>query len=239
MQIRKTSQSFPFCGHKPLTWADRELANFERTCYEMLASARSDTGNIIEQMDLPLPPSFKTLFRDIVLFLLSISLVARDAKTFASAADKCCDAVKDELSECETALLRTAREQKEHSDHAEFMHESIRTADTLLGLLLQNAFSIACSDKALTGTRKLDVPFVDLEHTYRRWTSICVSKSGPHVSSTLMDTSTSEQFERLVPKCMRKSASFARNSTPLPQSTQLRKRSSTDHSFSVRAPKRS
>ena len=144
-------------------------------CREILESARSKTGNQIEQMDLPLPPSFRSLFRDIVLFLLSISLVARDSKNYAVGAEKCCYAVEIELSECETALQRAAREHTAHLDD-EYMHESIKTADTLLGLLLQNAYSLSCSDKGTADSKAFaTTPHCDLEQIYWRWTSVCVS----------------------------------------------------------------
>ena len=144
-------------------------------CREILASARSDTGKSVEQIDFPLPPSFKSLFRDIVLFLLGISLVVQDAGTYSSAAEQCRNAVELELGECETALLRAAREHKGQGDE-EFLNESIKTADTLLGLLLQNAFNLSCADNSTLDRTDDDSPYCNLEQIYWRWTSVCVSK---------------------------------------------------------------
>jgi Mg2+ and Co2+ transporter CorA len=150
----------------------------------MLLSARSDTGNLVEQMDLPLPPSFKSLFQDIVMFLLSISMLLRDANKYTTTAESCRKAVEDDMDQCETALLRAAREYKDYADHEDFMNESINTADTLLGLLLQNAFSLSCSDREPEDEL---YPHCDLEHIYRRWTSICHERAVREASAEMYE----------------------------------------------------
>ena len=142
-------------------------------CRELLVSVRSNTGNRVEQLDFPLPPSFKSLFRDIMVFLLSIPLLAVDPKKYTTAAEQCRKAVDLELSECETALLRAARDAQSHGEQDEYMYESLKTADTLLNLLLQNAFSLSCSD-GLAGS--IGGPHCDVEDIYRRWTTACVSR---------------------------------------------------------------
>ena len=119
-----------------------------------------------------------------MVFLLSIPLLARDPKKFTIAAEQCRNAVEEELSECETALLRAARESQSHPDQEEYMHESLKTADTLLSLLLQNAFSLSCYDEQAEEEAEEQAveeadgsisSHCDLEHVYRRWTAVCVS----------------------------------------------------------------
>ena len=149
--------------------------------WEILVSVRSDTGNRVEQMDFPLPPSFKSLFRDVMFFLLSIPLVARDPKNFTTAAEECYKAVEEEWGECETALLRAASQSQSPADQNEYKFESLKTADTLLSLLLQNTFSLSCSDK-----QDGDSPHCDLESIYRRWTAVCVSIM-PHLKERCYD----------------------------------------------------
>jgi Mg2+ and Co2+ transporter CorA len=151
----------------------------------MLLSARSDTGNQAEQMDLPLPPSFKSLFREIILFLLSITLILKDPSKYTHSAEECRKAVEDELSQCETALLRTAREYKDHADKGDFMNESINTADTLFALLLQNAFALSCSGMGFED--RPPSPYCDLELIYRSWTSICHEKAVREASAGMYE----------------------------------------------------
>ena len=159
-----------------LDWTDVELTKIERLCREVLESARSDTGVDTEQLDLPLPPPFKTLFRDIVLFLLSVQMTAQNPVTYSGNVDLLRNKVAEDLTDSETALLRTARSLQDNVEgENHFTNESIKTADTILGLLLQNAFSISCSDSSADQKSAIDdvSPHCDLEHIYRRWTAVC------------------------------------------------------------------
>ena len=64
------------------------------------------------------------------------------------------------------------------------MQESIKTADTLLGLLLQNAFSLCCSE---TNKDEKDSPRCDLEHIYRRWTTVCHERAVREASAEMYE----------------------------------------------------
>ena len=143
-----------------------------------------------EQLDLPLPPPFKTLFRDIILLLLSVQMTAQNPDKYSFAVDIARDKVAEDLTDSETALLRTARgfqDNVEDEDH--FTNESIKTADTLLGLLLQNAFSLSCSDPQAASEPIDDdnSPHCDLEHIYRRWTAVCHNRAVKEASAEMYE----------------------------------------------------
>ena len=190
-QVRTRNQVF-LKDHSEglLDWTNSELTKVERLCREILESARSDTGADTEQLDLPLPTPFKTLFRDIVLFLLSVQMTAQDPNMNFASVDLVRDKVAEDLSDSETALLRTARgfqDNVEDEDH--FRNESIKTADTLLGLLLQNAFSLSCSDPKAgqKSMHEVDLPHCDLEHIYRRWTFVCHDRAIKEASAEMYE----------------------------------------------------
>ena len=93
-----------------------ELSKIERLCREILVSARSETGEQSEQLDLPLPYPFKTLFRDILLFLLTVLMAAKDPEKFADATQIIRDKVVEDMTDAETALMRTARSFKDNME---------------------------------------------------------------------------------------------------------------------------
>ena len=143
-----------------------------------------------EQLDLPLPPPFKTLFRDIVLFLLSVQMTAQDPDAYSGTVDLVRNKVAEDLTDSETALLRTARGFQDNvEDENHFTNESIKTADTLLGLLLQNALSISCSDPQVDqkSAPADGSPHCDLEHIYRRWTAVCHERAIKEASAEMYE----------------------------------------------------
>ncbi len=117
---------------------------------------------------------------------LSIHLLlqAPAESRYQKAAEIIRDIVEYGWTECESALLRDAREFKEKGDNREYMQESIKTADTLLGLLLQNAFSLSCSEP---DEKDKDSPHCDLEHIYRRWTTVCHERAVREASAEMYE----------------------------------------------------
>jgi hypothetical protein len=169
-----------------LAWIKTDLAQTEQQCYEILSSARSDTGNYAEQLNFALPPSFVSQFRDIVLLLLSFLAVLRPESPKASqaAAEYMWKIVESGWTECEVALLRDARDFKEKGDKHEYLLESVKSADTMFALLLQNAFSISCSEMHEDDNER---PHCDLEHIYRRWTTICNERANQEASAEMYE----------------------------------------------------
>ncbi|KPI40498.1 uncharacterized protein AB675_7615 [Cyphellophora attinorum] len=169
-----------------LAWIKTDLAQTEQQCYEILSSARSDTGNYIEQLNFALPPSFVSQFRDIVLLLLSfLAVLLPDApRGSQAAAEHMWKIVESGWTECEVALLRDARDFKENGDNREYLLESVKSADTMFALLLQNAFSISCSEMHEDDNER---PHCDLEHIYRRWTTICNERANQEASAEMYE----------------------------------------------------
>ena len=190
-QLKATVPShFKHAGGKLLVWAGYELSKIERLCREILVSARSETGEQSEQLELPLPYPFKTLFRDILLFLLTVLMAAKEPERFADATGIIRDKVVEDMTDAETALMRTARRFKDNMEEEDqFLNESIKTADTILGLLLQNAFALSCSDPTTLehSTNAEDHPHCDLEHIYRRWTAVCHDRAIKEASAEMYE----------------------------------------------------
>jgi hypothetical protein len=132
---------------------------------------RNDTNNDETALKYQVTQSLLPAFRNIVLFLLC-SLLAVNENTidfdiFNTARDK----LNDGIRESAAAFLRMTDLAEIASDR--IGDDSIRTADTLLGLLLENAFSISSCER-VDETGAWGKMSLDIEHIYSTYTSRCV-----------------------------------------------------------------
>jgi hypothetical protein len=156
--------------------ATREMDNFEQKCRELLIDFGPETSGDETPTMFHSPMQLMSSFRHIVLFLLCnwlhVSEQAVDTETINTARNR----ANESLREAEGALLRLT----EHTeiDIDQIGDESIRTADTLLGLLLENALQLSCRER-IYSTKHAGKVQCDLEYSYSKYTADCVSASLP------------------------------------------------------------
>src|SRR5947209_7386267 len=147
------------------------MERFEQKCKQLLVDSRPEAGGDETMIDIQLPGQLLSVFGRITIFLLcaflAVSKHAVNADTINLARDK----VDESLRESEGILLRLT----EHTeiDLDQIGDESIRTADTLLVLILENALQISCGEQNGTPCNPKLAHF-DLEDTYGRYTTRCV-----------------------------------------------------------------
>jgi hypothetical protein len=151
--------------------ASKEVRRIEHKWTKLLTQIRNDTNNDETALKYQVTQSLLPAFRNIVLFLLC-SLLAVNENTidfdiFNTARDK----LNDGIRESAAAFLRMTDLAEIASDR--IGDDSIRTADTLLGLLLENAFSISSCER-VDETGAWGKMSLDIEHIYSTYTSRCV-----------------------------------------------------------------
>lgn len=155
--------------------ARREVRRFEQKWKSLLIQIRHGANGEGTALSYQVRQSLLPAFRNIVLFLLCALLAvnenAIDLDIFNIARDK----LNDGIRESEAAFLRMTELAEMASD--QIGDESIRTADTLLGLLLENAFAFS-SRKHVDETGAWGKMSLDIEHIYSTYTSQCVSTQG-------------------------------------------------------------
>lgn len=167
-----------------LAWLNGELGKIEHDCWEMLISARSSTGNPVEQLDLSLPVPFVSLFQDIARFLVSILRLIREPSKYEPAVHTMHSRVEESLRESEIALMRAGHDFREVVDGGSFLHESIQNADTLMFLLLQNALALSCHEQNDHDDKS---PCCDIMNIYWRWTVICLDRARREASAHMYE----------------------------------------------------
>ena len=161
---------------KFVPYAGREVEKYEHKCKELLMNVQPEESES-EGEEAPkfrLPQSLFASFRDIVLFLLctllSVTRIDVDSEAIKVARAR----IDNGLRESEGAFLRMT----EHAatDLDQIGYESISTAETLLGLVLENALSISLDERDFyTEHRDPAKPYFNILNVYNDYTSTCVS----------------------------------------------------------------
>ena len=112
-----------------------------------------------------------TLFKNIILYLLCALLAVSEPSIGLETATIARDKVNDALDESKSAFLRMTKNVELGFD--QIGDESIRTADTLLGLIVENALLISVYSPAGKSGYDCKASF-DIEYIYSRYTSSCV-----------------------------------------------------------------
>lgn len=147
---------------------------FEQDCRALLHEVRPNTGDDETAVGYQLPQTLLPAFRNLVLYLLGISLAATRFGVELDDISLVKDKINDGLRDAEIAFLRMTEHVEIDDDQVDIGQESIRTADTLFGLLLENAFEL--SNRETRGVDQLENKFqFDLRYVYSRYTSRCVS----------------------------------------------------------------
>jgi hypothetical protein len=154
--------------------AKREMENFEQKCRELLVDVRPETSGDETPIKFQSPMQLMSSFRHIVLFLLCTLLDIRKQAVDTDIINTARHKANESLREAEGTLLRLT----EHTeiDIDQIGDESIRTADTLLGLLLENALQLSCRERIYTNEH-IGKVHCDLEYSYSKYTADCVSTS--------------------------------------------------------------
>lgn len=155
--------------------ASEEIRRFEYKWKNLLAQVRADASTVGLAHKYQAAKSLLPAFRNIVLFLLCTLLAVNenniDLDIFKTTRGK----LNDGIRESAAAFLRMT-ELAEIASEDQIGDESIRTADTLLGLLLENAFLIS-SHERVDKQGALRTTNLDIEHIYSAYTSRCVGTS--------------------------------------------------------------
>jgi hypothetical protein len=148
------------------------MERFEQKCKQLLVDSRPETGGDETTIDFQLPRQLLGVFGRITIFLLCAVLAVSRHAVSADTINLARDKVDESLRESEGILLRLT----EHTeiDLDQIGDESIRTADTLLVLILENALQISCREQDDDISCKARQAHFDLEDTYSRYTTRCV-----------------------------------------------------------------
>ncbi len=151
-----------------------QLRKFEDECCDLLKDVQPDTG------DYSLPSSLLPAFRNIVVYLLCTLKATTEYGAESSDMELAAESTDDLLRDAEDAFLRMTEHVE--ADDDQFAEESIRTADTLLALLMENAFDI--SNRDMSGNQPLgDGPHFDIRHLYSKYTSNCITRAKQEASA--------------------------------------------------------
>lgn len=156
--------------------ATLRLEEIENQCCNLLKDVRPDSGEDPTAVQYVLPQVLLPAFRNIVVYLLCIW---RATTTFGVESEHVTvahDSTLELLEEADYAFERM-RDNAAADDDQFAGEESLCTADTLLALLVENAFDISHWADSST-----DGPHFDLRHVYSRYTSYCVSLVGHNPS---------------------------------------------------------
>ncbi|ERF75236.1 hypothetical protein EPUS_00028 [Endocarpon pusillum Z07020] len=167
-----------------IQYAATQLEQIEQKCNQLLLDGRPEPTNDKSSPNWRLPSALTPTFRDIVLFLLCIYLAVTDHGVDSMSVHHIRDKVLGDLAESESALLRL-------SEHAEMEldqsgHESIRTADTILEILVENAMSFSTKEE-LDKKGRARLPFFDLVHIYSSYTSSCIFRAKRDASARVYE----------------------------------------------------
>ena len=150
---------------------------------DVLLSVRSSNNTDLEQIEVLLPRRFLFLFRDLLILLLTKTLAWRDHSYDQNTLKLARREFDESLTESATALLRATERLSLPFDVG---FESIRSADTLLGLIVENALNISCSDVEEPTNEGYD-PRFDLEFTYRLYASQCLQRAKREASARVYE----------------------------------------------------
>lgn len=171
---------------KYVQYAAREVASMEYKCRQLLhmnhqlGAGDGDMNNVSFRVPTPLLAAF----RDFVLFLLSTHLAVLEARVNDEAINIVKEKVHLGLHQSQSIFLRM----NEHleMDLDQIGYESISTADSILGLLLENALNISCRESggiAGDGT-EMDIDIVDI---YSRYTSNAIDRAKQEASARVYE----------------------------------------------------
>lgn len=174
--------------------ASEEITRFEYKWKNLLAQVRANAGTDGSahkyQAVRPLLPAFRNIVLFLLCALLAVNENSIDLDIFNTAGGK----LNDGFRESAAAFLRMT-ELAEKASEDQIGDESIRTAETLLGLLLENAFLISSREQVdKQGAPKKKN--LDIEHIYSTYTSRCVSTSSIKIGENVTDHSARSQGQK-------------------------------------------
>ncbi|ETN43521.1 uncharacterized protein HMPREF1541_02680 [Cyphellophora europaea CBS 101466] len=161
--------------------AKDEIEKLELVCSDLLKGIRPDSGDDDGAIRYNMPTPLIQAFESIVLYLLCIWRASRRYGVESSHLTQVQDQFYEHLREAEAAFIRM-RVHAEADDDRFAGFESLRTADTLLALLVENVLDI--SDSSVVEDRP-DAPHFDLRHVYSKYTSECIVKAKRHASARI------------------------------------------------------
>jgi Mg2+ and Co2+ transporter CorA len=158
----------------------------EFKCKELLhMNQQLDAANEhAPEVSYHVPPPLFAAFMDFILFLLSIHLAIWESRVNTESVNFIKDKVHHGLHESHSLFLRM----NEHleMDLDQIGYESIRTADSMLGLLLENALNISCRESGgiADDQTEMDCDIVDI---YSRYTSHAIDRAKQEASARVYE----------------------------------------------------
>ena len=209
------------------------MENFGQKCKGLSIDLRAGSNNEATPPTYPLPRSLLRSFRHIVVFLLCALLAVNEQSVDENVMSSAKEEVDENLRDSEDALLRMIEHAEANLD--QLGDESIRTADTLLGLIVENALQISCREQVMTPEGK-DSPQFDLEYIYSRYTGERVRHSlFLHRKAAEIGNSLRRPRTQLVPASMKTSVSLEKRLKSLKRSYSTKRPFSSTYARSVKA----
>ena len=158
----------------------------EFKCKELLhMNHQLDTANDpTAKFSFRIPPPLFAAFMDFTLFLLSTQLAVGDYRIDEESVNMIKDKVHQGLHQSQSIFLRM----NEHleMDLDQIGYESIRTADSILGLLLENALSISCRESGGIAGDDTEMDF-DIVEIYSRYTANAIDRAKQEASARVYE----------------------------------------------------
>lgn len=136
------------------------------------------------KVSVRVPPPLFAAFIDFILFLLSTHLAVWEDRVNEESVNMIKDKVHQGLHQSQSILLRM----NEHleMDLDQIGYESIRTADSILGLLLENALNISCRDSGGIAGDDTEMDF-DIVEIYSRYTAKAIDRAKQEASARVYE----------------------------------------------------
>lgn len=130
------------------------------------------------------PPPLFAAFMDFILYLLSTNLAIWEERVNEESINIIKDKVYQGLHQSQSIFLRMNEHMEMDLD--QIGYESIRTADTILGLLLENALSISCRESGEIAGDDTEMDF-DIVEIYSRYTANAIDRAKQEASARVYE----------------------------------------------------
>jgi Mg2+ and Co2+ transporter CorA len=166
--------------------AVREVEIMEMKCKHLLhMNHQLDVANDhAARANFHVPPPLLAAFKDFVLFLLSTDLAVWEDRVSEGSINIIKDKVHQGLHQSQSMFLRM----NEHleMDLDQIGYESIRTADSILGLLFENALNISCQESGEIAGDDTEMDF-DIVEIYSRYTANAIDRAKQEASARVYE----------------------------------------------------
>ncbi|KPI35268.1 uncharacterized protein AB675_3782 [Cyphellophora attinorum] len=154
---------------------------------DLLKSARPDSGDDETAVGYKLCPPIVYAFANIIIHLLCVWRAVTTFTIEAPSIEEVKSQTYKHLVEADLTFLRLRAHAEAEHDHFAWT-ESLKTADTLVALLVENALDIADGEPEPASELQGDAaisPRFDLRHVYSLYTAECIVRAKRHASARI------------------------------------------------------